>query len=142
MVFANLSIMRHATLMCLVLLTVLATGCVERTINITSTPSGALVYLNDQEVGRTPLVTPFTYYGVYDVRLEKEGYQPMWTSERAAPPWWEYPGPDLVAEAIPDAESTLNWHFFLLPAEPSEDVDADMLIDRAEQLRSKLRRGQ
>ena len=38
-------------------------GCVDRTISITSTPSGALVYLNDEEVGRTPLVTPFTFYG-------------------------------------------------------------------------------
>lgn len=125
--------------MLLITLGLLATGCVERTIDITSTPSGALVYLNDEEIGRTPLVTPFTYYGVYDVRLEKEGYQPMWTSERASAPWWEYPGPDLVAEAIPDAKSNLKWHFFLLPAEPSEDVDPDALIERAEKLRGELR---
>lgn len=134
--------MRYIALLLVLSVLALATGCVERTINISSTPSGALVYLNDEEIGRTPLVTPFTYYGVYDVRLEKDGYEPMWTSERAAPPWWEYPGPDLIAEAIPDAESKLNWHFFMIPAEPSEDVDADMLIDRAKQMRSKLQKGQ
>lgn len=134
--------MRHASLLILVLIASSVIGCVERTIKITSTPSGALVYLNDEEIGRTPLVTPFTFYGIYDVRLEKDGFEPMWTSERAAPPWWEYPGPDLLAEAIPDAESNLNWHFFLIPAEPSEDVDPDMLIDRAKQLRAKLQRGE
>ncbi|MCC5829414.1 MAG: PEGA domain-containing protein [Phycisphaeraceae bacterium] len=48
-------------------------GCVRRTITITSEPSGALVHLNDQEVGRTPLTIGFTHYGVYDVRLTHEG---------------------------------------------------------------------
>lgn len=112
-------------------------GCVDRTISITSTPSGALVYLNDEEVGRTPLVTPFTFYGVYDVRLEKDGYEPMWTSERAAPPWWEYPGPDLLAEMVPNGEAHLNWHFYLVP---KEEVDPDILVDHARQLRAKLNR--
>ncbi len=49
------------------------TGCVERTITVTSDPSGALVYLNDTEIGRTPVTVPFTFYGTYDVRLEHDG---------------------------------------------------------------------
>ena len=44
---------------------------------------------------------PFAWYGTYDVRLEKDGYEPLWTTGEADAPWWEYPGPDLVAEAIP-----------------------------------------
>lgn len=122
----------------LAMLVCLSVGCVERTIKITSSPQGALVYLNDQEVGRTPLVVPFTYYGVYDVRLERDGYEPMWTYERAAAPWWEYPGPDLIAEAIPDAESQLNWHFFMVPAQPSADVDPDQLVERARALQKQI----
>lgn len=112
------------------------TGCVERTITITSDPSGALVHLNDEEVGRTPVTVPFTFYGTYDVRLEAEGYQPLWTAQEADAPWWEFPGPDLVAEAIPDAESHLTWHFDLEPATPAEQVDPDRLLDRARQLRA------
>lgn len=56
----------------LLLLTVGLSGCIERTITITSEPSGSLVHLNDEPVGRTPLTVPFTFYGTYDVRLEHE----------------------------------------------------------------------
>src|SRR4051812_49724284 len=62
-----------------VLVAVAATlgGCVEREIQVNSDPQGALVYLNDQEVGRTPLRQDFTWYGTYDVAVRKEGYQKL-----------------------------------------------------------------
>ncbi|MCX5658949.1 MAG: PEGA domain-containing protein [Planctomycetota bacterium] len=113
----------------------LAAGCVERTITITSEPDGALVYLNDEEVGRTPLTVPFLYYGVYDVRLEHEGFAPLWTKHEAKSPWWETPGPDLVAEAVPQNKSKFNWHFELTPLGP---LDTEALVDRARQLRATL----
>ena len=53
--------------------TLMLAGCVQRIISITSQPSGALVYLNDEEVGRTPISAPHLFYGVYDIRLEHEG---------------------------------------------------------------------
>ncbi len=56
-------------------------GCVERTITITSDPPYALVWLNDEEIGRTPVTVPFTFYGKYDVRLIHEG---QWKSRQAA----------------------------------------------------------
>lgn len=111
-------------------------GCVQRTITITSQPSGALVHLNDVEVGRTPLTVPFKFYGTYDVRLERDGYEPLWTAQEADAPWWEAPGPDLIAEAIPDAESSLHWHYDLTPAPAPEDVDADRLLEHARQMRA------
>lgn len=109
-------------------------GCVERTISITSEPVGALVYLNDEEVGRTPVRVPFQFYGVYDVRLEKEGYAPLWVEQRAKIPWWEAIGPDLVAEMVPNAKSEVAWHFTMTPL-PMEDgvnaTDVDALLERA-----------
>jgi hypothetical protein len=113
----------------------LLTGCVERTIKITSEPEGALVYLNDEEVGRTPLSVPFTFYGTYDVRLEAEGFAPLWTQQEAKAPWWEAPGPDLVAEAVPHNQTEQNWHFKMQPA---ANPDADAVISRARQLRATL----
>ncbi|MCC7145510.1 MAG: PEGA domain-containing protein [Phycisphaeraceae bacterium] len=117
------------------------TACVERTISITSEPSEALVFLNDEEVGRTPLTVPFTFYGTYDVRLERDGYKPLWTKQKAKAPWWEAPGPDLLAEAVPNGKSHLDWHFVLEPL-PSEDgtptVDTDALLERAKELRSQV----
>lgn len=113
---------------------VLSVGCVERTITITSSPSGALVYLNDREVGRTPVTAAFTFYGVYDVRLEKDGYKPLWTSKRAKAPIWDTPGLDLLAEMKPGrTQASQSWHFEL---EQTGDVDDDLLLDRAAQMRA------
>jgi hypothetical protein len=114
-------------------------GCVQRTIHIDSSPSGALVYLNDQEVGRTPVSVPFTFYGVYDVRLEAEGHRPLWTEATAEMPWWEYPGPDLIAEMIPGAKSDVRWDFELEPAIDAEDVDVPALVNRAEAMQRETR---
>ena len=128
---------RYSLLIRLLLLTagVLMTGCVERTITITSDPPGALVYLNDEEVGRTPVTVPFTFYGTYDVRLEHEDFQPLWTQKKADAPWWETPGPDLVAEAIPNNKSELRWHFEMQQRSPA---DESALLDRARQMKSSL----
>jgi hypothetical protein len=124
-----------ATLLILVLA---GTGCVERTISITSEPEGALVYLNDEEVGRTPLTVPFTFYGLYDVRLEKDGYKALWTTQNTSQPLWDYMGPDLVAEAIPGVKSELKWHFAL---EPKGEEDPTALTGRARQMRALVARG-
>ena len=115
-------------------------GGVQRTIHISSEPAGALVHLNDVEVGRTPLEVPFKFYGVYDVRLTRDGYDPLWTTGKARAPWWEYPGPDLLAEAVPGAESRVDWHFTLDEATPPAEVDVDAVLDRAEQMRDEVRR--
>ena len=133
--------MRRSTLHALVLgliAAAAASGCVQRTITITSDPPDALVYLNDEEVGRTPVTVPFTFYGTYDVRLERPGYQTLHTATRADAPWWEAPGPDLVAEVMPgDKHVDLQWHYELEPAEPA---DPERLLDHARQLRATFDR--
>lgn len=114
-------------------------GCIQRTITINSEPQGALVHLNDVEVGRTPVTVPFTFYGTYDVRLEKEGFETLTTATEAQMPWWEAPGPDLVAEALPgNQDVALKWDYVLEPAQP---VNPEALIDRAKQLRATFRPG-
>lgn len=119
-----------------------AVGCgTQRTIRITSDPSGALVHLNDVEVGRTPVTVPFTFYGTYDVRLEAPGYQPLWTKHKAQAPLWEYPGPDLLGEAV-GADSRLAWHFEMTPAVPAAEYDAAKLLDHARQMRARVKAGE
>lgn len=129
-------IMRNLMPLILMLGLFTLTGCVQRQITITSDPPGALVYLNDEEVGRTPLTVPFTFYGTYDVRLEADGYEPLWTSQKAKAPWWEAPGPDLVAEMVPNNKVQLDWHFTMQPAVAADGQDVDLLKDRARQLRA------
>lgn len=119
-------------------------GCLERTVTITSEPPGALVILNDEEIGRTPVETGFRYFGVYDVRLQREGYEPLATEKEAVAPVWEYPGIDLLAIAAPWRVRThLEWHFDLeaLPeAGADEAARAEQeLFDRARSLRAASR---
>ena len=55
------------------LLMCLAGGCVERELVVESDPDGALVYMNDQELGRTPIRRDFQWYGTYDVVVVAPG---------------------------------------------------------------------
>ncbi len=120
--------------MCILLLAAGAfasAGCIQRRITITSEPPGALVHLNDLEVGYTPVEVDFTYFGDYDVRLSKPGYEPLLTHAKAKAPVYEWPGIDLVAEALPVTFHTdVRWHFTLYP----EERDVDALIERAKDL--------
>jgi len=126
---------RQASMIPLMVLVVLCGGCVRRTIMITSEPPGVLVWVNDREVGRTPVDIDFEFYGVYDVRLELAGYEPMMTSGKAAPPWWDGVGADFFAELAPaDLHSEVHWHYDLAPLMD----DREALVDRADQLRQDL----
>lgn len=128
----------------LVLLTTMfaTVGCVERRISVTTEPPGALVWINDQEVGRTPLETNFKFHGVYDVRVELDGYEPLSTSAKASAPWYEYPVIDLFAEATPwTNRNTQEWHFELeerLEGRVSPEELESGLIERAGELRGQL----
>ena len=126
---------KQASMMPLIVLVVLCSGCVRRTIMITSEPAGVLVWVNDREVGRTPVDIDFEFYGVYDVRLELAGYEPMMTFGEAAPPWWDGVGADFFAELAPaDLHSEVHWHYDLAPLMD----DREALVDRADQLRQDL----
>jgi hypothetical protein len=113
----------------------LSTGCVRRTVMVTSAPAGALVYLNDREVGRTPCEVDITYYGRYDVRLVRDGCEPVMTYADANPPVWDMAGPDLLAAVAPlELRSASTWHFDL---EPAVTDPASMAI-RAREMRDSL----
>ncbi|MEE2912443.1 MAG: PEGA domain-containing protein [Planctomycetota bacterium] len=107
-------------------------GCVKRTISISSNPSGALVWVNDREVGRTPVEFEFLYYGEYDLRLERDDYEPIMTTQWAKSPVWDLPIVDLFAEVVaPGREAKVFWNFEL---EPRDDNSA-LLLYRANRFR-------
>lgn len=111
-----------------------SSGCVRRTVEITSEPSGSLVLLNDREIGRTPLTAEILFYGTYDVQLRLEGHEPINGFAEAKAPAWDWIGPDLVAELIPvDFTSRNAWHFTLVPI----DVDPAAVLLRARGLQSR-----
>ncbi len=112
-------------------------GCVERRVEITSEPSGARVWLNDELIGVTPCEAGFTYYGTYDVRLMLDGYEAVHEGREMKAPIYEYPIVDLAATAAPiDFESVNRWHF-VLNATDEIAGDRDALINRAVELRGR-----
>ena len=112
-----------------------SSGCVRRKVSITSTPSEALVWVNSQEVGRTPLVFEFTYDGVYDVRLMHEGCEALSTSASTDPPVWDLPGIDFFAEILPvEFTREVAWHFELEPSAP----DPSARLEAAREMRASV----
>lgn len=86
-----------------VLLAVLATGgggCVLRTLEVKSKPAGAVVYLDDQAVGKTPLTLPFDYYGTRAIRVAKPGHHPHQGEVELAAPWYEWFPLDFFSEIL------------------------------------------
>jgi hypothetical protein len=114
---------------------VFGAGCVRRVVQITSDPDGAVVWMNDREVGSTPCEVEILHYGKYDVRVEKPGWEPVMTGRSANAPIWDLPGPDFFAELVPaEIESRNVWHFQLVV----ESDDADAVLLRAEVARDKV----
>jgi hypothetical protein len=113
-------------------------GCVEQTMTIDSSPSGALVTLNDQEIGRTPFTRDFKWYGDYDVQVRLEGYQTLKTHQKVSAPVWNWVPLDLFAALAPlhfaDHKSLT---FALKPIDPAGD-DLQGLVDRAQELKDAI----
>ena len=111
-------------------------GCGSRTIIVTSEPPGALVTLNGVEVGPTPLEVGFRFYGQYDLRLRKDGYEPLAAAPWAVAPWYDYPPMDFILLPIP-IDTTVRWHYDLEPMSVEQDA-RDALVERAEEMRQAV----
>jgi len=118
----------------MVLTAVMLTGCVERLITVMSQPSGAMVWLNDREIGATPVTTSFTWYGEYDVVLRRENSQTIKTSRSTPVPVYQWPVLDFFFECLSPFKlvDRHKWHFEM---ENQGEVDTDALIERAQTLR-------
>lgn len=75
-------------------------GCVERTLTVRSEPPGAVVIVNDEEIGASPAKFSFVWYGDYEIILRKPGYETVNTFHRVPAPWYQFPPFDFVAEIL------------------------------------------
>ncbi len=119
-------------------LSITAVGCVDRLLTIDSDPPGSVVYMNDQELGRTPLRKDFTVYGNYDVQVRKDGYQTLKTNTQIQEPWWQLIPLDLVTEVLPLRFRDERHLQYTLSPTTQESVDAHVMVDRATELKSQL----
>jgi hypothetical protein len=106
-------------------------GCVEREMKITSEPTGALVFVSDREVGRTPVTLPFTWYGDYEVLLRLEGHQTLRANAPINPPWYEVPPLDLFSQMAPWTYQDRRGRASLAAVPPDVSVHvAEQLVHR------------
>ena len=130
---------------CVVLASVIIsnfTGCngVRRRLTITSEPSGDIVYLNNKEIGKTPISRNFVYSGVYDIKCYKEGYEMKETYYKAGRPWYLYPGIDFFAENFTPGElrDEQTCHITL---EQKREIPRNELYENACKLRDEAHNG-
>jgi len=118
--------------------TALLAGCVERRLTINTSPQDALVVLNDEEIGQSPVTVPFNWYGDYNVRISKEGYETLKTHRRLKSPWYDKFPWDFFAQIVNPKRivDSCEWTFELAP---KQQPDREELIRRAGQLKEQLK---
>ena len=94
----------------------------------------ALVYVDNNEIGLTPVSTPFTYYGQREIRLAKDGCETLTVIQPVPPPWYEIPGLDFIPETLVPGKIR-DERTFDYPLQPQMLTPPDQLRDRAESLR-------
>jgi hypothetical protein len=109
-------------------------GCVQRRLTIRSNPPGALVYIDNYEIGVTPVSTDFIYYGSREIRLIKDGYETQTRMTAIDAPWYQYTPIDFFAENVVPYEirdqRTIDFQLV-----PQIIVPTEELLGRADELR-------
>ena len=100
---------------CAVLL--LLSGCVRRSLTIRTDPPGALVYVNDQLKGESPLTYDFIWYGWHRVMVRKEGFERMEDRKLLRAPVYLWIPLDFAMELLPfPIRDERTWNYTLVPA--------------------------
>ena len=112
-------------------------GCVERELKINTTPQGALVSLNDEEIGVSPVKVNFNWYGDYCVRISKEGYETLNTHRKLKGPWYDKFPFDFFAQIVNPNRivDSYEWTFEL---SPGRQISREELIQNARELKKQL----
>ena len=111
-------------------------GCVERRLTINTNPSGALVLLNDEEIGTTPVTVSFNWYGDYNITVRKQGFETLNTHQKLQAPWYDYFPFDFFAGVLYPGRivDSYEWSFDLTP---QQEINRQELIQSADELKNK-----
>ncbi|MGO9114122.1 MAG: PEGA domain-containing protein [Thermoguttaceae bacterium] len=109
-------------------------GCVERRMIIRTNPPGALAYVDDNEVGLTPVAISPIYYGNRKIRLVKDGCETLTLIQSVPPPWYEIPPLDFFSETVVPGKIR-DVRTFDYQLRPQGVVPQEDLLTRAENLR-------
>lgn len=116
---------------------VLLCGCVERKLTINTEPQGALITLNDEQIGVSPVTVSFNWYGDYWVRVSKEGFETLDTHRELKAPLHDRFPFDFFAGVLYPGQITddYEWTFELAPR---QDLPREQLLEQADALRTQM----
>ncbi len=115
---------------------IIAGGCVERKLTINTEPQEAMVILNDEEIGNSPVTVSFEWYGDYNVRVSKEGFETLKTHRKLKAPWYDGFPFDFLTLLNP--ERTVDEYEWTFDLEPKKEISREELIQNAGELKKKL----
>ena len=117
--------------------TTLGAGCVERRLRVITSPEGAEVCLNDEQIGTSPVTVNFQWYGDYHVRITKPGYETLATHRALKAPWYDVFPFDLAAQVLWPGRivDSYEWTFDLHPLQP---MPREELIARSRALQEQM----
>ena len=128
--------MKISTRLLLIVGVIALGGCVERKLTVRSDPPGAMVYLDEQLKGYTPVTFKFHFYGHRTFRLNKRGYRTYEEVRHVEAPWWQWPVISIFADLQPFALT--NAQEVDVTMEPHTDVPHEVILDRAKVMKTRL----
>ncbi|MCK4752485.1 MAG: PEGA domain-containing protein [Planctomycetes bacterium] len=131
---------RHNTLsLCVVclIISLFLFGCVERQLTINTVPQGALVVLNDEEIGISPVTVSFNWYGDYNVRISKDEFETLKTHRELKGPWYDKFPFDFFAGIVNPKRivDSYDWTFKL---KEKQVPNREELVEAAQKLKEQL----
>jgi hypothetical protein len=115
----------------------LLSGCVERTMIITTEPFGAVVYdERNVPLSASPADKSFVYYGKYRFTIVKDGYETLIAEEDVPAPWYEWLGIDFISENL------IPWtirdvHRFNYTLKPAQIFPTQLVLEQGTPLRAR-----
>jgi len=124
----------------MIILAPLTGGCVYRRLTIRSEPTGALVRLEDREVGRSPVTVAFDHYGLRTITLEHEGYLRLVRNVSVKPPWYEVFPLDFFTEVLWPGSIFVDRTVELKMERRRKYTEGDSmkLLERGKQMRQRM----
>jgi len=125
------------TMACVITVILLA-GCVERQLTINTDPQQAVVTLNDEEIGVSPVTVSFNWYGDYNVRVTKQGYETLKTHRKLKAPWYDTFPFDFFAQVL-WPQRIVDSYEWLFKLEPEKSPTREELIEQAHNLKEQMK---
>jgi hypothetical protein len=111
-------------------------GCVERRYTIRTNPPGALVVVNNEEIGTTPVSKTFYYYGDRDITLMLDGHTTQRVLQPIKAPWYDNLLTEFFTENVVPF-TVRDEREFIYQMQPTQAPLTDDLLNRGEALRQQ-----